>query len=1059
MTQIISASAMRVLCLALWAAIAGSSSRAGDTVSGALILNERGYWRTYQRFYCDRISAEALATDGERLLGTAWMERKKKQLSDAAKGKGNWMEMIDLPPRTWGHWVETSAPPPENWFAPEFDDSTWVKARNAAYGNSLRRLGSCLRARFEVPDPGKAGDLVLRLSYRGGVRVLINGQEIARGHLPEGTLAPTAFGADYPAEAYGLLKEEAPEEWQKVWDPQRPYFCPELPSRFNLATVHKNPDGSESDLRKVGRGVFSQATWSRVSALRNRALGPVTIPARLLRKGANVLCVELHASRLHPIVLAKDKRHNEWDWEQFIGGWCHQGLLSLELRGGGGIPSALARPEGVQVWVEDINYRLHAPEYLPPAEPRGEIRIAGLPNGTHAAQVVIGTSRNLPPPKITVVELKAAAGGAAISAASASVSFLRSMPLSELGPLVYSRGYNPPPSLSQMGIVGLARFGGDPSVAEIESVNPDLALELNCFDQLLSTPPSTIPAGTCQPAWISWKIPATTPPGKYKGAVRVEAQGAAPVDIPVEAEVLAWRVPDPADLQTVVAVEQSPYGVARKYKVDPWTEEHFTLLEASFKQLGRLGNDVLHIPVRCDTEFANEKDSPIKWIRRKDGSLDFDYKILDRYLDLAIRYWGTPRIIDFVVICGYDKEDIDLPLRIFDEREGKMKTVVPSPRAVSQNPYENTGSGLPEDEYRKLWHTFAKSLYKHMQSRGLEQSMCWGLVWDTEINPPFKLLLAEAVPQVLWMVAGHNPGVDHKFYKVRMTIYDNTRKGRRGWNLPMLHLSTPRWNNTIFCVNGDSPAISFRVAPDRPLYLGYSGTGRMAADYWGAMFHSGNKWIYSAGFSVGDLLWPGPRGAESSVRLESFLEGLQEAEIRIYLEQAIDRKLLPDDLAKRATQALDGQFARTSYMTPGSPSFPECEYSYGWQERSRNLFSLAAEAAALAPLGVDQSEVALSARPQEAARFTLKVLNWSGTARRWKATAGASWMTLDSAEGSVSGCQRINVQIAPGAVQDDKPAEGVLTITDVDSGKAFPVKVSVLPLKPTPVSPAAPPAK
>ena len=49
------------------------------------------------------------------------------------------------------------------------------------------------------PDdlPGQVRDLKLFLRYQGGAVVYVNGAELARGHLPEGKLAPDALATRY----------------------------------------------------------------------------------------------------------------------------------------------------------------------------------------------------------------------------------------------------------------------------------------------------------------------------------------------------------------------------------------------------------------------------------------------------------------------------------------------------------------------------------------------------------------------------------------------------------------------------------------------------------------------------------------------------------------------------------------------------------------------------------------------------------------------------------------------------------------------------------------------
>ena len=173
------------------------------------------------------------------------------------------------------------------------------------------------------------------------------------------------------------------------------------------------------------------------------------------------------------------------------------------------------------------------------------------------------------------------------------------------------------------------------------------------FDWISAALPERIPANSCQPYWLSVKIPADAAPGLYHGAVRVEGPDFPAATLPLEVEVLDWKVPDPHDFQTIVAIEQSPYGVAKQYKTPLWSDKHWELIEASLRQLARAGNGVWFVPVLLDTEFGNRDDSMIKWIRKKDGSLAFDYATLDRYLDLIVKNCGTPRVISFVVMHGF----------------------------------------------------------------------------------------------------------------------------------------------------------------------------------------------------------------------------------------------------------------------------------------------------------------------------------------------------------------------------------------------------------------------
>ena len=993
------------------AAPALAEDKPSDAGGGA-VLDTRGYWRVYSRFGPDQISPAALAADGDKTLNPKWIERKKKEFDNWCRSNGQDPAKLDWKDSVFNDangLVTVHPAPPENWMSPDFDDSAWLKVKDATTSGCTRRRACFLRARFDVPDPTKplgplsgTGELTVKLSCRGGARVFVNGQELVRGHLPEGALTPDTPAMDYPAAAYVLLPDEWPPHWKGKLKPEdwlrTPLFCPELPARFEEAPVARPGQADQPEFRGVGWGtgterVFTRAIWERVGKLRNREIGPVKIPAKMLRAGSNVLAIEIRTSRMHPVVLNLNPRDSRgWGWDCLYSdfSWPHGGLQSVELRSAtGAVPSGLSRPEGMQVWVEDIHYRVHGPEFLPRGEPAGTIRIVGVPNGTHSAQIVIGSTKPLAAPRITLSDLQpfvggqltGAPGGAPVAgkhpvqglsvaetrklspgdpipAAAGRAFFMTARPLTELGPLNHNRGTFHPGFVGRMGRVGLARHAGSPLPYLPDGQLAKELEKMTYFDQLGESVPEQIAADGRGPqsrytaigdpgqaVWLSWKVPAGARPGKYKGSVRVEAQGLAPVSLPVELEVCGWRLPDSKDFQTIVAIEQSPYGVAKQYKTALWSDEHFKRLEASIRQLGRAGNDLLIIPARSDMDFGNGPDTIVRWIRKKDPGapgLTFDYAALDRYLDLVAKYWGPPRFVCFEVLTSGDPSDVAAPVRVLDETTGQT---VLQPLG---------GPAVPDGEHKKLWTTFAQSLRDHLKSKGLAKSLYWWYGYDGGFDVKLRTVLAEAVPEVYFVLSSHAlDGVGGGRARVFEFIYSSSdRAGTgRGWKTQPIRLSTPRWGNTVYCVDGDSNPFAFRVAMERMLSYGYNGSGRMAGDYWGTNFFNVQKWVYQPGFSVGDLLYPGREGAESSARFEAFLEGIQEAEARIFIEQAVDRGGLPKELAERAERTLLRHSQYLSFLPPGAAGayFPENEYHYGWQDRSRETFQLAAEVSAVVP--------------------------------------------------------------------------------------------------------------
>lgn len=110
------------------------------------------------------------------------------------------------PNAIWRTWPLTTTAPPEGWTAVDFDDAAWPSylagfsggyygyAQAAtpffpqALGEPLRAL--VVRRDFQVPDPSAILGLLLRVDYGDGLRVWLNGEEVARRRFPaEGPLS------------------------------------------------------------------------------------------------------------------------------------------------------------------------------------------------------------------------------------------------------------------------------------------------------------------------------------------------------------------------------------------------------------------------------------------------------------------------------------------------------------------------------------------------------------------------------------------------------------------------------------------------------------------------------------------------------------------------------------------------------------------------------------------------------------------------------------------------------------------------------------------------------
>lgn len=1026
--------------LAIVSAVVGFGEEPAQpaTSSGRVILDQTGYLRTYLRFAQERVSPE---------LARAAAEKNPKGIERSRRGVLKTLGRMGLDARKldWkAHWfrgresyyhtsypLTDMLPPQQGWMKPDFDDSHWVRHRRpfAAGDYFAYHLGDAYyRTWFSVPDQGE--QVTLKLVCNGGARVFLNGTEIGRTHLPQGELKANTRGEAYPMDAHRVTWEETSLSTSKKKSRRRSHYTiHNLPGP--LPAKAKSANG-KPEFISTGRGklAISRAAWQRLERVRNRVLGPITLPKELLKKGGNLLAVEIRGAAFQPGTPNPAFAH------------CH--LVQLELRATSkSTPSALRRPKGLQVWTEDVHRRIYETEYLEPGAPVGVVSLKGARNGTYGGQVVVGSDKQLEGVTFTAADLSRDGGNGTIPAAAVTVRFMVPRAVARIGKDV--GGARDTAEARDESELSLRRY----APPEYKALTPEKRKAFQntfaYYDQIGTSNEGKVAANTCRPAWVSVKIPESTPPGRYAGMVKVAAEGHKPVEVPLRVEVIDWRVPNPRDFTFVSAVDQSPYGVANHYKLKPWSDEHFQKMENSFRILGRLGNDWLHVPVLLRSELGNQYDAPIKWIRSKDGALSFDFGVLDRYLDLAVKHWGKPRVISFNVMQGLGRYSM---VPILDEASGKVERVDVGPKA---------DAGLRQ----QYWQAFSTALYRHMKARDLADRMYWGTPSDGERDPTLMPLLARFVPDVYWVRHSH-AYAPTGYYRVASTVYclgptvsakRFQREGfqGRGWKWPRLHLCNSRRGATVHLLEGYFPPFSYRVLCQRAQGRGMHGVGRMGGDYWG-MYCKGLSWGRGSrvGFGVAGLLWPGKEGAESSARLEVLLEGAQEMEARIYLEKALDLS----DIDEKLKAGIRTCFVRHSGETGFIPNGHDNSYRnltryllhdlhQGWQRRAGDLYAQASRVAVAQGLTVNQREVTLQAIPEGDNRVEVKVCNWTSAPRSWKASADVPWLKVGKASGEAAGAETLPLSLDVASLAPGKVSTGKLTITDATAKRDHIVTVNV----------------
>ncbi len=484
-----------------------------------------------------------------------------------------------------------------------------------------------------------------------------------------------------------------------------------------------------------------------------------------------------------------------------------------------------------------------------------------------------------------------------------------------------------------------------------------------------------------QPVWLTVRVPADAKPGKYTGTWSVGGGS-----VKVELHVADWKIPDVKDWETHVGFIQSPDSVAMHYKVPMWSDQHWKLLEESFKHLGEVGNRSLYIPLQRRTHFGNP-NSMVRWTQ-KGKNLEPDLSIVKKYIDLAVKHMGK-----IPVVCLYAWEmdcagASNFPAGTSVAQRQKDRAILITVKNGSKLE-EATGPKWGTPECPKFWKPVFDGIHGILKKHGIGSSLMVGISGDYMPSPgAAKDLISAAPPGTKWVCHAHggpskvhgvDVGLTASVWGFRGPVDpDSPRKWR--WQKPRYYgwQRKKGWLLTAFprygCFYGNAispfgphPMAMYRSLAEGAMIAsgkakhspGVNGFDRLGADFWPVLTdkrgrgspicarypesHWGQLKISHA---TSAILAPGKSGAVGTERLEMVREGLQEAEARIFIERALVGKKISGALATRMQKMLDDRTKAFLKGTKGKGSgWKQWPGGDRWQKASAALFAAAAEVA------------------------------------------------------------------------------------------------------------------
>ncbi len=393
-----------------------------------------------------------------------------------------------------------------------------------------------------------------------------------------------------------------------------------------------------------------------------------------------------------------------------------------------------------------------------------------------------------------------------------------------------------------------------------------------------------LPGRSVRPIWLSLDIPATTRPGEYQGSIDVGSENGS-ASLQVKIRVQSQTLPSPREWKFRLDLWQNPWVVAWYYHVEPWSAEHEALLKQHLRLYAEAGGKYIttyavHSPWSDDSYMIEE--TMIQWIKRTDGTWRFDYRIFDRYVQLAMAAGVDKAITIYTPLPWGDR------FRYLDERSGNYVYETWSPQSA---------------QYRDAWTAFLADLKGHLERKGwfsrtylginenpLENTLAaikvikahskqWRITYAGDWHPELDTLLDDYSP-----VITSEPGPQ-----------DVRVRAARGATTTYYVCCTPQKPNTFVF----SPPIEGRYIAWHSAAMGYNGFLRWAYDAWPAdPVRDARHTAWPAGDEF--LVYP---GAHSSVRFEKLREGIVDYE-KLRIVRALAAKST-DPEVKRQMKQLD----------------------------------------------------------------------------------------------------------------------------------------------------------
>ena len=388
---------------------------------------------------------------------------------------------------------------------------------------------------------------------------------------------------------------------------------------------------------------------------------------------------------------------------------------------------------------------------------------------------------------------------------------------------------------------------------------------------------------TSRPVWLSIDIPSNAKPGLYYGTLNICGDDEKQQQLfNYEVHVSEHQLPPVHEWSYHLDLWQNPFSEARYHQVETWSDAHFKAMQPSMQLLANAGQKVITAVLTEDpwnSQTYDKYHSMIKWVKKRDGTWEFDYSHFDKWVSFMMDLG-----IDKYINC-YGMIPWGMQFQYYDESIGRDTLLRAEPGT---------------DAYLAHWTPMLQDFARHLKEKGWLNKT----VFAMDERPMDEMLKAIEVikstsPDFQISLAGSfhvelvDKLVDYSLGSAEIIDSISLQK-RRSQGL----------NTTFYTCCAEAKPNTFTTSPSaeaawlswHALNKGYDGYLRWAYNCWNedplqdtrhGEFLAGDTW----------LIYP---NGQTSVRFERLREGIQDYEKVKHI-----RKLLEDQGKKHELEQLE----------------------------------------------------------------------------------------------------------------------------------------------------------